>query len=164
MPKDKRTAAASTRKSSRPGKQPPSRFSPEKTARKTKTKKTRTTRQKKKPVPSSNEQPLDPSSEEYALITDPSEVQIPVTGLVHPALVKAWVVFRQNPMWFLFDSTSPARHFKRGVPYDEDKNFPGYGKPPYDDLTETDEPPPGLMPYAPMTYRYVAPVHVIPWN
>jgi hypothetical protein len=58
-------------------------------------------------------------------------------------------------MWFIFDSHSPARHFKRGVPYDAAKDFPGYGKPPYDDITETDQNPVELMPFAPWLYKYV---------
>jgi hypothetical protein len=162
MPKDKRAATAPTSKSSRAVKQPPSRSSPEKRAKKAK--KTKTAKGQKKPDPPRNKQPLNPLSEEYQLITDPSEVRVPDPGLIHPALLKAWVVYRENPMWFLFDSTSPARHFKCGVPYREDKDFPGYGKHPSEDLTETDDEPPGLMPYGPWAYRYIFRVDLIPWS
>ena len=57
-------------------------------------------------------------------------------------------------MHFIFDGYTPARHFKRNTPFEEDRTFPSYGKPPYEDLTETDTEP-GLMPFVPSAHKYV---------
>jgi hypothetical protein len=68
--------------------------------------------------------------------------------MVHPALAQGYRIQSSHPMWFIFDYHTPSRQFKRGMKYSDVIDFPAYSKPPYEDLTETDEPPPGLMPFA----------------
>lgn len=99
------------------------------------------------------------SEDDYSLTTNPSNVRGPVEDLVHASLEEAYrvrrVKFRSMP--FIFDTYSPARLFKRGVVYNEDEDFPLHNGDPEEDseATETDTQPPGLMPYAPMPFRYV---------
>jgi len=54
-------------------------------------------------------------------------------------------------MCFIFDTISPARQFKRGMPFDEDGEFPEYAEEESGNVTETDDNL-GLMPYMPETY------------
>ena len=61
--------------------------------------------------------------------------ELPV-DLIHPALCNSWKVHQKNPMCFLFDYTYPARQFKCNKLFSEMANFPQYGKPPFNDLTE----------------------------
>jgi hypothetical protein len=110
---------------------------------------------KQKPVEKTREESIDPSCDEYAEITDPALVTCPVNSCILPVNSDAWTVVSGNPMWFIFDSYSPARNFKRGMPFDENKDFPIYNKVSCDDLTETDDNPIMLMPFAPMAYKYV---------
>ena len=56
-------------------------------------------------------------------------------------------------MWLIFDAVSPVRTFKMDMPYDEDADFPVYDENEADSLTEVDDEPPGLMPYAPVDHR-----------
>jgi hypothetical protein len=101
------------------------------------------------PLPQASQSSGDAESN----ITDPLVITSPVSRMVHPGLTDAWTVNVGNPMYFIFDCASPARHFKRGVQYRPNLEFPAYSKPPYDDLTETDTPAPGLMPFAPQAVR-----------
>jgi hypothetical protein len=99
--------------------------------------------------------------EDYADNDDPCLIIEPVASLIHPKLHDAWRINNENPMWFIFDSCSPARHFQRGNVYSDEKEFPDYSEPPYDDLTETDEPDgPGLMQFAPWAYSCVTRYHL----
>lgn len=91
--------------------------------------------------------------EAYENTTDPLLVTHPVERLVHESLSESWKVTRGNQMCFIFDAHSPARQFKRGVPFRQNAEYPIYGKPPYDNLTETDEDEPGLMPFSPCNYK-----------
>jgi hypothetical protein len=117
-------------------------------------KKRKQTRKKKSPPPP----PKNPdSSDEEFNATDPLTITAPVREMVHPCLADAWKVNVGNPMHFIFDTASPARHFKRGMKYRPQLAFPAYGNPPYDDLTETDCPPPGFMPFAPQEVECVIP-------
>ena len=114
---------------------------------------------------------------EYKDITDPTKVDLPITYIVHPNLDNAWAIDKGNPMWFIFDVHSPARHFKRQVRYDPKEEFPPYSEPPHEDLTETDETETDetetdetkedktskLMPFAPWAVEYAihhAPFHI----
>jgi hypothetical protein len=54
-------------------------------------------------------------------------------------------------MCFIFDAITPARQFKRGMPYQADAEFPDYGPEPWVDLTESDDPTTGWMPYKPIS-------------
>lgn len=141
--------STTTRRSERISKRPqPTSRSP--TKREPKRRK-RTQRAAKRPV-AAIEPPEDPG---YADTTDSWLVTKPVEKFVHKSLSLGWAINQENPMWYIFDAHSPARHFKRGVPFDEKSEFPMYGKKPYVDLTETDEPPPGLMPYRPWNHTCV---------
>ena len=95
----------------------------------------------------------------YRDTTDPAEVNRLPGGIVHGNLKGAWTVDKGNPMWFIFDLHSPARHFKRGVRSLPGRDFPGYSKPPYEDLTETDDreddDEPGWIQFAPFVVKYV---------
>ena len=115
-------------------------------------KKKKTKGKKRAPPP-----PEESESEEvdYEDITDPAKIDHPVLRLVHRRLKDGWAIDNENPMCFIFDKHSPARHFKRGVSYREKKDFRDYGKPPYDDLTETDGGPSGLMPFTPWAVKCV---------
>ena len=99
--------------------------------------------------------PPGSESEEDDAITDVEQVTGPVMSLVHDRMRKAWKVNPLNPMWLIFDAVNPVRTFKIDMPYDEDADFPVYGEDEVDNLTEVDEEPPGLMPYAPLDYRRV---------
>jgi hypothetical protein len=65
-------------------------------------------------------------------------------------------------MWFIFDGHTPARQFKRSMPYDSDEEFPPYGTHPWSDLTESDlsGSDGALMPYAPASYKSVLSHHL----
>ena len=116
-----------------------------------KKKKTRKGKKKAPPPPSDSES----EEVEYEDVTDPTKVDGAVLRLVHRRLRQAWVVDNGNPMWFIFDKHSPARHFKRGMSFREGGDFPDYSEPPYDDLTETDGGPSLLMPFTPWAVRCV---------
>lgn len=88
----------------------------------------------------------------YPQTTDPSEVREPVKKEVHRNLRTAWKVDTGHQMCYIFDSISPARQFKRGTPFDRNKEFPGFGPYPWDDLTDTDGEDPGWMPFAPVKH------------
>jgi len=93
-------------------------------------------------------------------ISDAAEthlVETPVMELVHPALANAWKIDNTKEICWIFDVTHPPRQFKRGVVY-TGQEFPAK-KPPYGDLTETDDPKNGLLPFAPCKRRYVFPLH-----
>lgn len=92
----------------------------------------------------------------YGKTTDPLLVTHPDERHIHMSMSESWKITKNHPMWFIFDAHSPARQFKRGVPFREDQDFPTYGKPPYADLTETDTDDPGLMPFSPCNYKYVS--------
>ena len=115
-------------------------------------------RKRARPEPPPDSPPDSPSPpERYSQVTNPAKVDRPVQKYVHPALALAWTINRKNPMWYIFDGHTPARHFKRDMPYDANKNFPAYGPPPWDDLTENDlSGSDALMPYAPPSYKCVS--------
>lgn len=102
-------------------------------------------------VPRRSPTPLD--DDDYMDITDVSEVAGPVESMVHERMAGGWKVNKDHPMWIIFDVINPVRQFKRGMEYDETKEFPGYGRAPWEDLTETDDPVPGWMPYAPIAHQ-----------
>ena len=66
----------------------------------------------------------------------------------------AWKINKMLSMWLIFDAVNPVRQFKRGMLFDDspEVDFPSYGPPPWDDLTETDAEP-ALMQYAPIAHR-----------
>ena len=95
----------------------------------------------------------DPSPEEV----DPTNVELPIRAVVHRSMGSAWRVNKTLPMCFIFDSISPARRFKRGMPFSDSEKVAlpilsdkevGSGN-----VTETDGPDPGLMPYAHDPYK-----------
>jgi hypothetical protein len=95
--------------------------------------------------------------EEYKKITDTHQVTRPVTSSIHENLTDAWRINKHLSMWLIFDMVTPVRRFKRGMLFNDspDIEFPSYGPPPWDNLTETDSlDSPGLMQYAPITHRY----------
>jgi hypothetical protein len=98
--------------------------------------------------------------EEYWLGADASVVTRPVMSSVHENMVDAWRINNHHPMWLIFDVVTPVRQFKRGMVRDDALDFPAYGPPPWGDLTETDEPPRGLMQYAPIAHQYAAHPHL----
>ena len=92
-------------------------------------------------------------------ITNPTKVKQPFISQVNPALSLAWRVNPKHDMCFIFDSTSPARRFKRGMVFNEDADFPTDT---HDgNITETDGPGPGWMPVDPGIVRCVL-KHFIP--
>ena len=81
----------------------------------------------------------------------------PVQKLVHRSLTSAWRINDKLPMCFAFDSISPARRFKRDMPFSSKADFPILGEEEEPgNVTETDVDGPGLMPYAHNPYRYAA--------
>lgn len=85
--------------------------------------------------------------------TNVNEVTGPVMSMVHNAMTEAWTINKHLPMWLVFDSVNPVRQFKRGMAFNSHVDFPEYGPPPWTELTETDQPLPGLMPYAPIAHQ-----------
>jgi len=80
--------------------------------------------------------------------TDPSTIKQPIASTIHNSLKTAWKINNSLPMCFIFDAVSPARRFKRGMAYDPEMDFPEYDEEKESgNVTETDEGPPGLMPY-----------------
>ena len=79
--------------------------------------------------------------------TDPAKVKWPITRLVGPSLATAWRVNQKHDMCFIFDSTSPAHRFKRGMVFNEEANFPEDTQD--GEITKTDGPGPGWMPVDP---------------
>lgn len=103
--------------------------------------------------------PIQPA--EQAITANNSSLNTiqPVASKIHENLKTAWVVNPKLEMCFAFDYISPARQFKRGVPYDESMNFPEPGDTPPDDLTETDSGEAiGWIPYMSPSYKYVPPI------
>jgi hypothetical protein len=86
-----------------------------------------------------------------------SEGVLPVMSLIHENLQSAWKINERNELCFIFDSHSPARQFQRGTQYSDDLGFPEPGRTTPDNLTETDEPDGGLMPYMARSYSYAPP-------
>jgi hypothetical protein len=105
-------------------------------------------RRKSSPPPEESE-----DEDNYANTTDPTKVTRPVIDLVDENLSLAWRIDPGNPMCFIFDAVLPGRQFKRGMEWDPNVELPGYGPPPWPDLTESDGSDPGLMPYAPILHR-----------
>jgi len=101
-------------------------------------------------LPEAGPPEVDPPANE----TNPANITRPISTAVHPNLKSAWRINQALPMHFLFDSTSPARQFKRGMPFDERKGFPEYENGDPGDITENDVPPDGLMPYMPRDHLY----------
>ena len=96
--------------------------------------------------------PTPAPEDEYEDVTDVTEVTGPVDSMVNQSMVGGWKVNKDLPMWLIFDTVNPVRQFKRGMPYDDDVDFPAYGPPPWDDLTESEDPIIGPMPYAPILH------------
>ena len=102
----------------------------------------------------------DGSTDPSSMGVDPAtvnqaKVDGPILALVHRNLRNAWSVNGMLPMCFTFDYISPARRFKRGMLYsDSDKvKLPILTEDELGNVTETDGPPPGLMPYAHDPYK-----------
>ena len=91
--------------------------------------------------------------------SDQAEIRRPSLKLIHPSLRSAWAINKHLPICFIFDTVSPARRFKRGTLFDEDADFPEYDEGESGNVTETDIPPPGLMPYNIADYEYVFTSH-----
>ena len=91
--------------------------------------------------------------------SDQAEIRRPSLKLIHPSLRSAWAINKRLPICFIFDAVSPARRFKRGTLFDEDADFPEYDEGESGNVTETDIPPPGLMPYNIADYEYVFTSH-----
>jgi len=106
----------------------------------------------RRPAPAPSLSPsLSPSSTpDYSNTTDPKKVDRPVEDDVHSALSLSWKVNRDLEMWFVFDTISPARLFKRGAVRNDEDDFADYDT--YEELTETDGDPPGWMQYKPPIY------------
>lgn len=96
--------------------------------------------------------PTPPPDDEYMETTDIKEVTGPVASMVDEKMVNGWKVNECLPMWLIFDVINPVRQYKRGLRYSDRLEFPAYGPEPWDDLTETDDPPRGWMPFAPISY------------
>jgi len=101
--------------------------------------------------PSQDDDQADAEADPPSGETDPAKVNQPISAAIHPNLKNAWRVNKALPMCFIFDSVSPAHRFKRGIPFNEDGEFPEYTKEDSSNVTETDDDPP-LMPYAPARY------------
>ena len=94
-----------------------------------------------------------PNDGKYMAITDVSEVTGPVDSMVDESMALGWKLNNDHPMWLIFDAINPVRQFNRRMKYHDNKDFPAYGPEPWVDLTETDEPHVGLMPYAPILHK-----------
>ena len=106
-------------------------------------------RQKRSPLPIA---PLDPRQDPPSHETAPAKVSQPISRLVNPTLVNSWRINPSLGMCFIFDAISPARLFARGIPFDEDADFPPFSSVTPGDITETDT---GLMQLGPRKCRYV---------
>ena len=124
--------------------QPISRRDPEKKRRRTTYKRSEHTSQDPSPL----------EDDEYGGVIDPMLVTQPVKRLVHKSLGNAWSIRPDHQMWFIFDSHSPARHFKRGTLRQAGAQPPMYDPERFGELTDTDIDPPGWMPFAPAIHRY----------
>ena len=85
-------------------------------------------------------------------VTDVGAVTGPIMSLVHDRMQGAWKIYRDSEMWLVFDAVSPVRIFKADMAYNDNADFPAYDSDDAENLTSVDEPPPGLMPYAPDDY------------
>ena len=83
----------------------------------------------------------------------------PSLKLIHLNLRSAWKINSNLGICFIFDAVSPARRFKRGMPYDDDADFLDYDDEESGNVTETDGDPPGFMPYNVEEYEYVLITH-----
>ena len=114
--------------------------------------------------PTSDGEPIQPkentewdaSSDPAPGQTDSAKIGQPIHRLVHKSLRAAWTINSSLPMCFIFDAVSPARRFKRGMPYSDSDAavFPEYNASESGNVTETDGPEPGFMPYVYKQYRY----------
>ena len=109
---------------------------------------------KRRRVDSDNSDDGNQEADNDGGLTDPAKVKRPVTSLISPILATSWRVYQKHDMCFIFDSTSPARRFKRGMIFNEEAEFP---EDTHDgDVTETDGPSPGWMPVDPAIVRCVS--------
>lgn len=107
-----------------------------------------------KPQQAVDSQPvLDPAQDPRPDETVPSNITQPISCLVHKSLTAAWKVNPANSLCFIFDVVSPARQFKRGLLYDENKQFPDLLSASPGDITERDGSDGDLMPYEPDPYK-----------
>ena len=102
------------------------------------------------PQEAESEDLVDPSPEEVK----PANVNGPIRALIHRNLANAWSINKKLQMCYIFDSVSPARHFKRGMPFSAKADFPILEGDELGNVTDTDVDPPGLMPYAHNPHRY----------
>ena len=92
---------------------------------------------------------------DYAGTTNHRIVTHAVESLVHPALRGAWAINNHLPMAYIFDAVCPARRWKKGMPYDDEADYPDYDSDHPKELTYTNGPPPGLMPFNVKSYKQV---------
>lgn len=90
---------------------------------------------------------------DYVTTTNHRIVTHPVESLVHQALRDAWMINSRLPMAYIFDSVCPARRWRRGMLFDEQADFPEYDPDYPKELTYTNGPPPGWMPFNVKPYR-----------
>ena len=90
----------------------------------------------------------DPTVDE----AEPGKITQPISTIVHETLQNAWAINKNAHLAYLFDVVSPVRQFKRGMPFTEEGEFPEYSEGTAGDVTETDDDPPGWMPYMPREY------------
>lgn len=79
-------------------------------------------------------------------------VDRPVETSIHPSMAHAWRVNPDHPMALILDVVNPARRFKRGMPFDEHRDFPDFPLGESGDVTYTDTMAPGWMPFNPTPY------------
>lgn len=97
---------------------------------------------------SDSEDTMDTEPDPTSAKIDPVDISEPVTALVHKNLRNAWQINKNLPICFIFDSISPARRFKRGMPHNENIDFPVYNDKESGNVTETDDVAcPGWMQY-----------------
>jgi hypothetical protein len=105
------------------------------------------------PAPPVDDPPSQtPSINSYPQVKDPSKVDRPIEEEIHENLSTAWKVDTGHQMCYIFDTISPARQFKRGMPFDDDKEFADYAPEPWEDLTDTDNEETGWMPFKPVKH------------
>ena len=103
---------------------------------------------------------LSPTPDDYAAITEETQVIHPVMSLVHSDLGKAFRINKNLPMCFIFDHISPARLFKRGSLYNARRPFAQWTADELAEATDTDELDEEtgiamLMPFKPKPYTSV---------
>ena len=102
------------------------------------------------PQEAESEDLVDPSPEEVK----PANVNGPIRALIHRNLANTWSINKKLQMCYIFDSVSPARHFKHGMPFSAKADFPILEGDELGNVMDTDVDPPGLMLYTHNPHQY----------